>query len=75
MPRFSTSQVAGLLLTGAAAGAAAALLLTPKTGSQIRRDIRKFSKKTRNQIDDLRCDIREQLTGRYEQVKRMIKTA
>jgi gas vesicle protein len=75
MPRFSKTQVAGLFITGAAAGAVTALLLAPKTGSQMRKDIRKISRKTMNQIDDLRDDIREQISERYSQVRKMIKTA
>ena len=59
MRGFSKSEVAGFFLTGAAIGAAAGLLLAPKTGSQMRKDIRRFSKKTIDQLDDLQTDIRD----------------
>jgi len=68
MRGVSKTQVAGLFLTGAAVGAAVALVLAPKTGAQTRREIRKFSKKTKDQIDNLQSDIRDEVTERYEQV-------
>ena len=75
MQGFSKTQVAGLFITGAAIGAAAALLFAPKSGAQTRKDIRRFTKKTVDQLDDLQSDIREQITDGYQQVKRMITTA
>jgi len=69
MRGFSKSQVAGFFFTGAAVGAAVALLFAPKSGVQTRRDIRKFSRKTVDQLDDLQCDLREQFSEGYEQVK------
>ena len=75
MRAFSKAQVAGLLFTGAAIGAAAAFLLAPKSGVQMRKDIRRFSKKTLSQLDDLQDDIRDQISEGYAQVKIRIKTA
>jgi gas vesicle protein len=66
--RISKTQVAGLFATGAAVGAVVALMFAPKTGVQTRRDIRRFSKKTMDQLDHLQCDVRDQVTERYEQV-------
>jgi gas vesicle protein len=68
MRGFSKTEVAGFFLTGAAIGAVAGLMLAPKTGAQTRRDLRRFSKKTMDQLDDLQSDVREQITDRYEQV-------
>ncbi len=68
MRGISKTQVAGLFLTGAAVGAAAALLFAPKSGAQTRKDIRKFSKETVDQLGDLQSDIREQISERYDQV-------
>jgi gas vesicle protein len=68
MARFTKSQVAGFFLTGAAVGAAVALVLAPKSGAQTRRDIRRFSKKTMDQIDDLQCDVRDQISEGYDHV-------
>jgi gas vesicle protein len=68
MRGVTKTQVAGLFLTGAAVGAALALVFAPKTGVQTRRDIRRFSKKTMDQLDNLQSDVREQVSDRYEQV-------
>ena len=56
MARFSKTQVAGFLITGAAVGAAIALIWAPKSGEQMRKDIRRLTKKTVNQLDDLQSD-------------------
>jgi len=68
MRGVTKTQVAGLFLTGAAVGAAVALVFAPKTGAQTRRDIRRLSKKTMDQLDNLQSDVREQVSDRYEQV-------
>ena len=68
MARFTKSQMAGFFLTGAAVGAAVALVLAPKSGAQTRRDIRRVSKKAINQFDDLQSDVRDQISEGYEQV-------
>ena len=68
MRGFSKTEVVGFFVTGAAVGAAAALLFAPKSGAQTRKDIRRFSKKAVNQLDDLQNDVREQLTEGYDQV-------
>jgi gas vesicle protein len=75
MRGLSKTKFAGLFVTGAAIGAAATLLFAPKTGVQMRKDIRRFSKRTLNQLDDLTCDLRGQISDGYAQVRRMIKTA
>ena len=73
MPRMTKSEALGFLLTGAAVGAAIALLYTPKTGAQARRDIRKFSKRTVARLDDLQEDIRDQVTGWVDDVSSSVK--
>ena len=75
MRAISKTRITGLLVTGAAAGAAAALLFAPKSGVQTRKDIRRFSKRTVNQLDDLKCNLQGQITEGYSQVKKMLKTA
>jgi gas vesicle protein len=65
----SKTQLAGFFLTGAAIGAAATLIFAPKSGAQTRKDIRKFSKRTMDQIDDLQGDIREQIVEVFDNVK------
>ena len=68
MRGFSKTEVVGFFVTGAAVGAAVALLFAPKTGAQTRKDIRRFSKNTINQLDNLQSDVRDQLSEGYEQV-------
>ena len=73
MARFTKSQVAGLFITGAVVGAAVALLYAPKTGAQVRRDIRKFSKRTINRLDDLQDEMRDQVSGWVEDVSSAVR--
>jgi gas vesicle protein len=75
MQGFSKTQGAALFAAGAVIGAAAALLVAPKTGAQVRKEIRRFSKRTLNQLDDLQCDIRDQISHGYTQVRKRITTA
>jgi|SRR5215467_15779954 len=70
--RFSKTEMAGFLIAGAALGAFVTLIFAPKSGAQTRRDIRRFSKKTVDQLDDLQHDVREQVSGGYEQVLEVI---
>ena len=72
MRGYSRTDAVGFLVTGAAIGAAFALLYAPKSGEQTRKDIRRFSKKAANQIDDLQSDIREQISDGYVQVMEAI---
>jgi len=72
MRGISKSQVVWFFFSGAAVGAAAALLFAPKTGAQTRKDIRRFSKKAVNQLDDLQNDLREQINDGYEQVMEVV---
>jgi len=73
MARMSKAQAACLLLTGATIGAAVGLLYAPKSGAQTRRDIRKFSKRTVERLDDLQDDIRDQVTDWVEDVSCTVK--
>jgi gas vesicle protein len=73
MPRFSKSQAAGFFMTGALFGATIALLYAPKSGAQTRKNIRKFSVKTVNRLDDLQEDIRDQVTDWVEDVGCVVK--
>lgn len=72
MRGFTKSQAAGLFITGAAIGAAVALVLAPKSGVQTRRDIRRMSKKAMDQFDDMQTDVRDQFTEGVEQVKQAL---
>ena len=68
MRGFSKTDALGFFIAGAAVGAAVGLVLAPKSGAQTRKDISRFSKKTINKLDDLQCDVRDQITEGYEQV-------
>ena len=73
MRGFSKTHVAGFFLTGAAVGAAFALVFAPKSGAQTRKDIRRFSKKTMDQLDDFQCDVREQIVEVFDNVKEYVE--
>ena len=75
MRGFSKSEVFGFFLTGAAVGAVIALLYAPKSGVETRKQVRKFSKKTVHQLDDLQNDFREQISGGYQQVMEVFDNA
>ena len=68
MARMTNKHLVGFFLTGAAVGASIALLYAPKSGAQTRKDIRRFSKKAVNRLDDLQEDFRTQINEGYEQV-------
>jgi gas vesicle protein len=68
MRSVSKKEIAGLFIAGAAAGAVVALLVAPKSGAQTRKDIRRFSKKTVTQLDNLQEGLRDQINEGYEQV-------
>jgi gas vesicle protein len=68
----SKTQLAGFLVAGAALGAFVTLLFAPKSGAQTRKDIRRFSKKTAKQIDELKQDVRDQVSGGIDGVMDVI---
>lgn len=59
----TSKTAAGFLIAGVAFGALITLLFAPKSGAQTRKDIRKLSKKTVNQLDELQKDVRDQVSG------------
>ena len=61
------------LLTGAAAGAAVALLYAPKTGVQTRKEVRRFTKKTVDRLDDMQENLREQVGIWVEDVNDLLR--
>ena len=68
MARFSKRHLLTTFLMGAGVGAGFALLYAPKSGSQTRRDLRRFSQKAADQFDDFQEDVRNQVSEGYEQV-------
>ena len=78
--KFTGRQAVGLLITGAAAGAAIALLYAPKSGDKMRKDVRRFSKNTLHRLDDLQGDIRDQVgcwaenvTDAFESARKVVE--
>jgi len=62
MSQIDMKKAAGFLLAGAVVGAGVALLYAPQSGSQTKRDIRRFARKTVDRVDELQTDIRVQVT-------------
>ena len=73
MERFTKLEVSGFFLAGAFVGAAIALLYAPKTGAQTRRDIRKYSKRAVERLDDLQDNVRDQVTTWGDDISRTVK--
>lgn len=74
--RSSAGTVALAVLAGAAIGAAVALLLAPRSGSEIRRVIRKRAQGLRetagNVIDDTSDELSRELRRRGRQIRRRL---
>jgi gas vesicle protein len=58
-------------LMGSAAGAGLALLLTPKSGERIRRDLKRFAEDTREQVGDIIDEGRDL----YEEGRKVVARA
>jgi len=75
----STKQLTGLFLTGAAVGAALALLYAPKSGVQTRKDIRKFSKRTldngREQMMEVFDNVKDYVEDSKSRLQKIIQSA
>jgi gas vesicle protein len=62
MSKAEMKKATGFLLVGAAVGAGIALLYAPQSGSQTKKDIRRFARKTVDGLDELQTGIRDQVT-------------
>jgi gas vesicle protein len=69
----SKTQLSGFLIAGAALGAVVTLLFAPKSGAETRKDIRKLSKKTVDQLGDLQKDVTDQVHGGIGGLLRLMK--
>ncbi len=63
------------LLIGLGAGALAALLLAPKTGKQLRRDIRRKYDDAREAVEDFADEARERVSDVMERGSEFVETA
>jgi gas vesicle protein len=70
---MSMKRTAGVLLAGAMAGAAVALLYAPQSGARTKRDIRKFARKSVDRIDDLQENIRDQVVGWVDDMTEVVQ--
>ena len=59
--RSSMGTAVTFFLIGLGAGAAAALLLAPKTGKQLRKDLKRGYADAMDRIDDLKDEARERM--------------
>jgi gas vesicle protein len=66
-------KATGFLLVGAAVGAGIALLYAPQSGSQTKKDIRRFARKTVDGLDELQTGIRDQVTDWVADVTEGVK--
>ena len=69
----SKTQLAGFFITGTALGAVVTLLLAPQSGAQTRKNIRRLSKKTVDQLGDLKKGVRDQVQGGSFGLLRLMK--
>ena len=68
MRGFTKRHVAGFFLTGAVVGTAVALLYAPQNGAQMRKNLRRFSRRAAGQFDNLQNGVVSGVNNRYEQV-------
>jgi gas vesicle protein len=73
MAQVSVKHAAGFLVAGAMVGAAVALLYAPQSGARTKRDLKKFVRNTRDRLDDLQADIRNQGTDWVENVTDVVQ--
>ena len=74
MKEESTHRKSSLLtpvLIGSAAGAGIALLLAPKSGKEIRKDLKRFAAKTRDQV----AEVIDEGRGLYEEGREVVARA
>jgi gas vesicle protein len=63
------------LLIGLGAGALVALLLAPKTGKQLRRDLRRRYDEARDVVEDFAEEARERVNDVTERASEFVETA
>jgi gas vesicle protein len=68
----NTLKAFGLFAAGAGIGAAAALLLAPRSGKQTRRRLRNSANLALNRIEDLQEDLRSRMTDWADEASEII---
>jgi gas vesicle protein len=66
-------QAAGFFLTGAMVGAAVALLYAPQSGARTQKDLKKFARKSADQLDDLQIEIRDKVVDWVDDVTEVVR--
>ena len=64
---------AALFIGGAMVGAAAALLLTPKTGEEVRKEIKDLAEEAKKQVQDYCEKVKQDLAEANVEVKKQPK--
>jgi gas vesicle protein len=78
---YESSEKTGLgtaltfLMIGLGAGALVALLLAPKTGKQMRRDIRRKYEGARDMVEDFTDEARERVNDAVDRGSEWVETA
>jgi gas vesicle protein len=73
MARIDMKEAAGCLVVGAMVGAAIALLYAPQSGVRTKKDIKRFARKTVDQLEALQGDVRDQVTDWVDDMTDIVK--
>ena len=73
MARIDMKEAAGCLVVGAMVGAAIALLYAPQSGVRTKKDIKRFARKTVDQLEALQGDVRDQVTDWVDDMTEIVK--
>lgn len=73
MARIDVKEAAGFLVAGAMVGAAIALLYAPQSGVRTKKDIKRFARKTVDQLEGLQGDVRDQVTDWVDDMTEIVK--
>src|SRR5690349_25152819 len=73
MARIDMKEAAGCLAVGAMVGAAIALLYAPQSGVRAKKDIKRFARKTVDQLEAIQGDVRDQVTDWVDDMTEIVK--
>jgi gas vesicle protein len=73
MARIDMKEAAGFLVAGALVGATIALLYAPQSGVRTKKDIKRFARKTVDQLEALQGDVRDQVTDWVDDMTEIVK--
>ena len=73
MAHIEFKQAAGFLFAGAIIGAAIALVYSPQSGIQTRKDIKRFARKTGGHLADLQTSFHNQVSDGVDAIMEVAK--